>query len=110
MRLYSIALKNQIRLGAELAGRLIDLNAADAGRLSLKLNGEAMQDRTDEDRCFARPRLLEWSTVGITPERGDVVAGGIGRLVNRFVPDEYRFPQKHSPRKPNLTDDFVEKP
>ena len=98
MRLYSIALKNQIRLGAELAGRLIDLNAADAGRLSLKLNGEAMQDRTDEDRCFARPRLLEWSTVGITPERGDVVAGRIS------------LPSKTFPAKTYLTDDFVEKP
>src|SRR6266542_1492364 len=33
MKLYTFASKGQTRLGAELAGRLIDLNAAHAGRL-----------------------------------------------------------------------------
>lgn len=32
MRLYSFAVKGQIRLGAELAGRLVDVNPARPGR------------------------------------------------------------------------------
>ena len=89
-------------------------------RLSLKLNGEVMQDRTNEDWCFPLSRLLEWFTVGITLEPGDVVTtgtpagigyfrkpqvflkpadicdleiSGIGKLVNRVVADEYHFPK-----------------
>lgn len=88
-------------------------------RLSLKLNGETMQDRTNEDWCFSLARVLEWLTVGITLEPGDVVTtgtpagigffrkpqvflapgdvceleiSGIGKLVNPVVADEYRFP------------------
>jgi 2-keto-4-pentenoate hydratase/2-oxohepta-3-ene-1,7-dioic acid hydratase in catechol pathway len=87
-------------------------------RLSLKLNGQLMQDRTNEDWCFPLPRLLEWLTMGTTLEPGDVVttgtpAGigffrkpqiflkpgdvceleiiGIGKLVNPVVNDEYKF-------------------
>jgi 2-keto-4-pentenoate hydratase/2-oxohepta-3-ene-1,7-dioic acid hydratase in catechol pathway len=87
-------------------------------RLSLKLNGRLMQDRTNEDWCFPLPRLLEWLTMATTLEPGDVVttgtpAGigffrqpqvflkpgdvceleidGIGRLVNPVVKDEYEF-------------------
>ena len=96
-------------------------------RLSLKLNGEVMQDRTNEDWCFPLSRLLEWFTVGITLEPGDVVTtgtpagigyfrkpqvflkpgdvceleiSGIGKLVNRVVADEYHFPKRFSQRKP----------
>lgn len=87
-------------------------------RLSLKLNGRVMQDRTNEDWCFPLPRLLEWLTMGTTLEPGDVVTTGtpagigffrqppvflkpgdvceleissIGRLVNPVVKDEYEF-------------------
>jgi 2-keto-4-pentenoate hydratase/2-oxohepta-3-ene-1,7-dioic acid hydratase in catechol pathway len=87
-------------------------------RLSLKLNGQLMQDRTNEDWCFPLPRLLEWLTMGATLEPGDVVTtgtpagigyfrkpqvflkpgdvceleiSGIGRLVNPVVKDEYEF-------------------
>ena len=108
MRLYSFAVKNQIRLGAELAGRIFPLS-----------------------------RLLEWFSVGITLTPGDVVTtgtpagigcfrnpqvflkpgdvceleiSGFGKLVNRVVADEYRFPQRFSQRKPNFTEDFVGKP
>ncbi|HKX60612.1 MAG TPA: fumarylacetoacetate hydrolase family protein [Verrucomicrobiae bacterium] len=86
--------------------------------LTLKLNGEVMQDRTNEDWCFPLPRLLEWLTMGTTLEPGDVVStgtpagigffrqpqvflqpgdvceleiDGIGRLVNPVVKDEYKF-------------------
>jgi 2-keto-4-pentenoate hydratase/2-oxohepta-3-ene-1,7-dioic acid hydratase in catechol pathway len=87
-------------------------------RLSLKLNGQLMQDRTNEDWCFPLPRLLEWLTMGTTLEPGDVVTtgtpagigffrkpqvflkpgdiceleiSGIGKLVNPVVRDEYKF-------------------
>ena len=87
-------------------------------RLSLKLNGQVMQDRTNEDWCFPLPRLLEWLTMGTTLEPGDVVTtgtpagigffrkpqvflkpgdvceleiSGIGKLVNPVVKDEYKF-------------------
>jgi len=88
-------------------------------RLSLRLNGQLMQDRTNADWCFPLPRLLEWLTMGITLEPGDVVSTGtpagigffrrpqvflkpgdvceleiekIGRLMNPVVADEYKFP------------------
>jgi 2-keto-4-pentenoate hydratase/2-oxohepta-3-ene-1,7-dioic acid hydratase in catechol pathway len=87
-------------------------------RLSLRLNGQLMQDRTNEDWCFPLPRLLEWLTMGTTLEPGDVVTtgtpagigffrkpqvflkpgdvceleiSGIGKLVNPVVKDEYQF-------------------
>ncbi len=86
--------------------------------LTLKLNGQLMQDRTNEDWCFPLPRLLEWLTMGTTLEPGDVVStgtpagigyfrkpqvflqpgdvceleiDGIGRLVNPVIKDEYSF-------------------
>ena len=86
--------------------------------LTLKLNGRVMQDRTNEDWCFPLPRLLEWLTMGITLEPGDVLSTGtpagigffrnpqvflkpgdvceleissIGKLVNPVVQDEYKF-------------------
>lgn len=92
-------------------------------RLSLKLNSEVMQDRTNVDSCFSLPRLLEWFTMGITLEAGDVVTtgtpagigyfrkpqvflkpgdvceleiSGIGKLINRVVADEYHFPRSPS--------------
>lgn len=87
-------------------------------RLSLKLNGKVMQDRTNEDWCFPLPRMLEWLTMAITLEPGDVMStgtpagvgffrnpkiflkdgdiceleiSGIGKLVNPVVEDRYRF-------------------
>ena len=87
-------------------------------RLTLKLNGQLMQNRTNEDWCFPLPRLLEWLTMGTTLEPGDAVTtgtpagigffrkpqvflkpgdvceleiSGIGKLVNPVVNDEYRF-------------------
>lgn len=100
MRIYSFAAKNQNRLSAELAGRIFPLS-----------------------------RLLEWFSVCITLESGDVVStgtpagigycrepqvflrpgdacelevGGNGILVNRVVADEYRFSQKNFAAKTQL--------
>jgi 2-keto-4-pentenoate hydratase/2-oxohepta-3-ene-1,7-dioic acid hydratase in catechol pathway len=87
-------------------------------RLSLRVNGQVLQDRTNEDWCFPLPRLLEWLTMATTLEPGDVVTtgtpagigyfrrpqvflkpgdvceleiSGLGRLVNPVVKDEYKF-------------------
>ncbi|MGH7957676.1 MAG: fumarylacetoacetate hydrolase family protein [Opitutaceae bacterium] len=87
-------------------------------RLTLKLNGEVMQDRTNEDWCFPLPRMLEWLTMATTLEPGDVMStgtpagigyfrrpqvflkhgdrceleiSGIGKLVNPVVEDKYTF-------------------
>jgi len=87
-------------------------------RLILKLNGQVMQDGTNADWCFPLARLLEWLTMAMTLEPGDVLStgtpagigffrrpqvflkpgdvceleiSGIGRLANPVVKDEYRF-------------------
>jgi 2-keto-4-pentenoate hydratase/2-oxohepta-3-ene-1,7-dioic acid hydratase in catechol pathway len=87
-------------------------------RLTLRLNGEVMQDRTNEDWCFPLPRLLEWLTMAMTLEPGDVMStgtpagigyfrkpqvflkpgdvcelgiSGLGRLINPVVKDPYQF-------------------
>lgn len=89
--------------------------------LSLKLNGQVMQDRTNADWCFPLPRLLEWLTMATTLEPGDVVSTGtpagigyfrkpqvflkpgdvctleiqgIGQLTNPVVKDAYAFPPR----------------
>ncbi len=89
--------------------------------LSLKLNGQVMQDRTTKDWCFPLPRLLEWLTMAMTLEPGDLVTtgtpagiglfrkpqvflkpgdvceleiSGIGKLVNPVVNDLYEFHTK----------------
>ncbi len=85
-------------------------------RLTLKLNGQLMQDRTNEDWCFPLPRMLEWLSMAMTMEPGDVMTTGtpagvgcfrhppvylkagdvceleishIGKLVNSVVAHEY---------------------
>lgn len=87
-------------------------------RLTLKLNGQVMQDRTNEDWCFPLPRMLEWLTMAMTLDPGDVMStgtpagvgffrnpkvflkdgdiceleiSGIGKLINPVVEDRYRF-------------------
>lgn len=45
-------------------------------RLSLKLNGEVMQDRTNADWIFPLPRLLAWLSQAMTLEPGDLVSTG----------------------------------
>jgi 2-keto-4-pentenoate hydratase/2-oxohepta-3-ene-1,7-dioic acid hydratase in catechol pathway len=53
-------------------------------RLSLKLNGQTMQDRTNEDWCFPLPRLISWITQGLTLYPGDVVSTGTPAGVGLF--------------------------
>ena len=58
-------------------------------RLTLKLNGQMMQDRTNEDWIFPLPRLLEWLSSAITLEPGDLMStgtpGGTGYFRNPQV-------------------------
>ncbi len=88
-------------------------------RLTLKLNGTTMQNETNEDWCFSLPRLIEWLTMAITMEAGDILStgtpagigffrnpqvflkpgdvceltiSGIGTLSNPVVADKYIFP------------------
>jgi len=45
-------------------------------RLTLKLNGQVMQDRTNEDWIFPLPRMLEFLSSVMTLEPGDLVSTG----------------------------------
>jgi 2-keto-4-pentenoate hydratase/2-oxohepta-3-ene-1,7-dioic acid hydratase in catechol pathway len=53
-------------------------------RLTTRLNGEIMQDRTNEDWCFPLPRLLEWLSMAMTLEPGDVVTTGTPAGIGYF--------------------------
>jgi 2,4-didehydro-3-deoxy-L-rhamnonate hydrolase len=53
-------------------------------RLRLWLNGEVMQDRTNEDWIFPLPRLLAWLSGAMTLEPGDVVTTGTPAGVGFF--------------------------
>lgn len=53
-------------------------------RLTLKLNGQTMQDRTNEDWCFPLPRLIAWLTQAITLYPGDVISTGTPAGVGLF--------------------------
>jgi len=45
-------------------------------RLTLKLNGQVMQDGTNEDWIFPLPRMLEWLSAAMTLEPGDMMSTG----------------------------------
>jgi 2-keto-4-pentenoate hydratase/2-oxohepta-3-ene-1,7-dioic acid hydratase in catechol pathway len=87
-------------------------------RISLKINGETQQDGTNEDWCFTLPHLIEWASMAIPFQAGDVLSTGtcsgigyfqnpqkflhpgdvveleipeIGKLVNPVVADPYVF-------------------
>lgn len=93
-------------------------------RLTLRLNGQVMQDRTNEDWCFPLPRMIEWLSMAMTLEPGDVMStgtpagvgcfrnppiylepgdvcelsiDGIGTLVNRVEADPYTFLTQPTP-------------
>ena len=53
-------------------------------RLTLKLNGQTMQDGTNEDWCFPLPRLIAWLTQAITLNPGDVISTGTPAGVGLF--------------------------
>ena len=53
-------------------------------RLSLKLNGKIMQDRSNEDLGFSLPRLIAWITQALPLYPGDVVSTGTPAGVGLF--------------------------
>jgi 2,4-diketo-3-deoxy-L-fuconate hydrolase len=53
-------------------------------RLMLKLNGQVMQDRTNEDWCFPLPRLIAWLNIAMTLYPGDIVSTGTPAGVGLF--------------------------
>jgi acylpyruvate hydrolase len=53
-------------------------------RLTLKLNGQTMQDRTNEDWCFPLPRLVAWLNRAMTLYPGDIVSTGTPAGVGLF--------------------------
>jgi 2-keto-4-pentenoate hydratase/2-oxohepta-3-ene-1,7-dioic acid hydratase in catechol pathway len=53
-------------------------------RLQLRLNGRVMQDRTNEDWCFPLPRLIEWLSMAMTLEPGDVMSTGTPAGIGYF--------------------------
>jgi 2-keto-4-pentenoate hydratase/2-oxohepta-3-ene-1,7-dioic acid hydratase in catechol pathway len=53
-------------------------------RLTLRLNGEVMQDRTNEDWCFPLPRLIAWLNTAMTLYPGDIVSTGTPAGVGLF--------------------------
>ena len=52
--------------------------------LSLRLNGQVMQNGTNRDWCFPLPRLLEWLSTAMTLEPGDVVSTGTPAGIGYF--------------------------
>lgn len=53
-------------------------------RLQLRLNGRTMQDRTNEDWCFPLPRMIEWLSMAMTLEPGDVMSTGTPAGIGYF--------------------------
>jgi len=52
--------------------------------LSLRLNGKVMQDGTNRDWCFPLPRLLEWLSMAMTLEPGDIISTGTPAGIGYF--------------------------
>jgi 2-keto-4-pentenoate hydratase/2-oxohepta-3-ene-1,7-dioic acid hydratase in catechol pathway len=52
--------------------------------LSLKLNGKTMIARCNDDWCFSLPKMIEWLTMAMTIEPGDVMTTGCPAGVGYF--------------------------
>lgn len=53
-------------------------------RLTLKLNGETMIDETNADWCFSLPKMIEWLSMAMTLEPGDIMTTGCPAGVGFF--------------------------
>jgi 2-keto-4-pentenoate hydratase/2-oxohepta-3-ene-1,7-dioic acid hydratase in catechol pathway len=54
-------------------------------RLSLKVNGQVKQDFDNRDWCFPLHRMIEWVSMGLPLEPGDVMTTGTGKGVGAFA-------------------------
>lgn len=52
--------------------------------LSLKLNGQTMIERCNDEWCFSLPKMIEWLTMAMTMEPGDVMTTGCPAGVGYF--------------------------
>jgi 2-keto-4-pentenoate hydratase/2-oxohepta-3-ene-1,7-dioic acid hydratase in catechol pathway len=53
-------------------------------KLRTWVNGVIMQDGTNEDWCFSLPQLIEWLSMGVTLEPGDIISTGTPAGVGLF--------------------------
>ncbi len=53
-------------------------------QLSTRINGQLMQNGSNEDWCFTLPHLIEWLSMAITLEPGDVLSTGTPAGVGLF--------------------------
>jgi 2,4-didehydro-3-deoxy-L-rhamnonate hydrolase len=53
-------------------------------RLTLRLNGAVMIDETNQDWCFSLPRMIEWLSMAMTLEPGDIMTTGCPAGVGYF--------------------------
>lgn len=53
-------------------------------RLQFRLNGETVQNETNADWCFPLPRMIEWFSMGITLEPGDIISTGTPAGIGYF--------------------------
>jgi 2-keto-4-pentenoate hydratase/2-oxohepta-3-ene-1,7-dioic acid hydratase in catechol pathway len=53
-------------------------------RLTLMVNGETKIDMTNDDWCFPLPKMIEWLTMAMTMEPGDVMTTGCPAGVGLF--------------------------
>jgi 2,4-diketo-3-deoxy-L-fuconate hydrolase len=54
-------------------------------RLTLKVNGAVKQDFDNSDWCFPLARLIEWVSMGLPLEPGDVLSTGTGKGIGAFA-------------------------
>lgn len=53
-------------------------------KLSTRINGNTVQDGSNEDWCFSLPHLIEWLSMAITLEPGDIISTGTPAGVGLF--------------------------
>lgn len=61
-----------------------ELTAPEKEKLTTRINGEVVQDGTNEDWCFSLPHLIEWLSMAMTLEPGDLLSTGTPAGVGLF--------------------------
>jgi 2-keto-4-pentenoate hydratase/2-oxohepta-3-ene-1,7-dioic acid hydratase in catechol pathway len=62
-----------------------EIPAPEDCRLSLKVNGVTRQDFDNQDWCFSLRRMIEWLSMGLPLEPGDVMTTGTGKGIGFFA-------------------------
>ena len=61
-----------------------ELTEPEKMKLTTRINGKIMQSGTNEDWCFSLPHLIEWLSMAITLEPGDMISTGTPAGVGLF--------------------------